>query len=329
MRTKSSGAVVVIGLATVFLLMNRRDDLVPDEPDHLLAQANDDSQHVHPIPISEAEQEKERRRNERARNEKQALLGDRFIQSVAQLDDAPRWQQTNVGAVQRGDSPVLVPRPGSENPVKINQNVWFDLIGVPPEDLAGTKLLHYPRNGVFVMDGQSWGGKPFVLFSAQRNGGYLLAVITEGVEGIEVGEYEVSVGGQPDPDPQPDPQPNPDPTPDPLDGLALRVRNWALTEVSPGARNLATSLSRSFDSIASRIAAGTLPNAESIIVATAEGNRSAVGETGRQQWLGFFQALRIYLNLESEEKRLVTVRQYEKVWREIAEGLAAVEGYEW
>jgi len=211
---------------------------------------------------------------------------------------------------------AIVPRPGSENPAP-GAYAWFDLVGVSPSQLSATILRYYPRDGVFVMDGQTWAGQPFILFSAKNAGKYLLEAIIHSPDSNTIVEYEVVVGDGPTPPPPPPPPP--------LTGLSKKVYDWAYSEVPAADRHLAAALAVSFNTLASRISSGTLTDPEEIITKTVEANRLAIGDEGRAAWLSWFNVLKAYLNAESDAGRLITPAQHAAAWQEIAKGLAAVE----
>jgi hypothetical protein len=214
--------------------------------------------------------------------------------------------------------PHITPKPGtnSENPIAVNQYAFLDFNDIKPAELSATELWHYPRDQVIVIDGQSWAGKPFIMFQAQKPGQYMVAAIIHEPAGLTIVEYEVQVTGSGPPLPPPPP---------PLDGLAKKAYDWVMTEVQGEYHGLAAALAVSFDGIASRIAAGTLTDPAQIIKESTEANRLAIGDDGRNQWYQWFTMLRAYLNAESEAGRLTTPASHVTVWKDISKGLKAVQ----
>lgn len=119
------------------------------------------------------------------------------------------------------------------------------------------------------------------------------------------------------------PTPPVPPAPDPLTGLAKLVHDWAAT-LPDDAKAKAPALAASFESIASQMAAGTLKFADEIIKATAEANRTALGDK-RDNWVVWAQQLQKHLNAESQAGRLKTVEEHRAAWLDIAKGLRAVK----
>ena len=131
---------------------------------------------------------------------------------------------------------------GPAEPVKPGQYVQIYVRGLAEADLPKARATCTPMEGVFFLSAQTWGGQPFLLFSAQQPGKYTIAVTLNGwryswqaavVEAeaaridaedlvairqlntqlankyaYEIGQLLVDVQGEgPDPDPDPDPVP--------------------------------------------------------------------------------------------------------------------------
>lgn len=121
------------------------------------------------------------------------------------------------------------------------------------------------------------------------------------------------------------PSPGPAPQPDPLSGLAVLARDWVsgVGDYAERKSDLAA-LVKSFQAVASQIAAGTLKTPEEIVKATSEANANALAGR-RDKWLPWAQKLRDYLNAESVSGRLKSADQYRSAWIEISKGLEAVK----
>jgi len=118
----------------------------------------------------------------------------------------------------------IVPHPGSENPVHPYQNVRLEIIGASLDDLrVNSAVLSPPRRGVSINEVATWEGEPYLLFEAQTNGSYWLALVTIINDKLCVADYTVEVGEGPEPEPDPDPEPEPDPDPTPPKPVSFSV----------------------------------------------------------------------------------------------------------
>lgn len=88
----------------------------------------------------------------------------------------------------------------------------------------------------------------------------------------------------------------------------------------PGANNIA----KSFESIASAIAAGALNEVDDILRKTTESNREAIGNK-KSDWEPFFKYMQDTLYSLYENKKLVTAVDFAEAWREVAAGLKAIK----
>ena len=69
---------------------------------------------------------------------------------------------------------------GPAEPVKPGQYVQIYVRGLAEADLPKARATCTPMEGVFFLSAQTWGGQPFLLFSAQQPGKYTIAVTLNG-----------------------------------------------------------------------------------------------------------------------------------------------------
>ncbi|WP_347245169.1 hypothetical protein [Thermogutta sp.] len=116
-------------------------------------------------------------------------------------------------------------------------------------------------------------------------------------------------------------QPGPGPAPPrPEIPEAQRLAWEWLSSVSEQARNRAGALADAFRSVAERIEKGELTDPGSIIQASTQANRAALGED-RNAWLPWFERLREYMNGLAEKERLKKAADHAVLFRQIADGL--------
>jgi len=111
--------------------------------------------------------------------------------------------------------------------ISTEENAIYTVNGLPKERLNCAKVYTWPRDSVFIMAGQTWESKPFLLFNAKKPGSYLIWVVVSASDVRGYTELPVNVvanvppkpdpnpGPNPGPSPEPNPGPNPDPTPKP------------------------------------------------------------------------------------------------------------------
>lgn len=142
----------------------------------------------------------------------------------------------------------------------------------------------------------------------------------------------IGKGSNPDPPPVPPPPPPP-PEPDFPDGefklakFAYRAAVVGVTDAkarSAGAKALA----KSFEGMASAIAAGALKEPKAILEETAKSNKKALTEAAvpTTAWDGFLTSLQDYLYELYKGGKLKTAGDYQKAFGEIAQGLGKVGG---
>jgi len=128
-----------------------------------------------------------------------------------------------------------------------------------------------------------------------------------------------------------DPGPAPDPAvPDPVLPEArynLQKKSYSLaTSKVPAAirKNTATAVAKSFESMASAVAAGAIKEVDDLLKKTAESNRAAVG-ANKAAWEPFFKEMQDTLYSLYEDKQMVTAADFAEAWREVAAGLKSVK----
>jgi hypothetical protein len=161
----------------------------------------------------------------------------------------------------------------------------------------------------------------FILFAASSDGKTIA---------IDQARHTVTVEGDapvpPGPNPPVPPGPNPPgPLPDGKYGLAKFAHGAAsaLVTADPSKASTARNLAGSFSSVASMIAAGTVNGQADIKAKTTAANNTALG-SARDAWLPFFNSLRVQLNDLTRQKKISANDDFATAWREIADGLNAV-----
>lgn len=114
------------------------------------------------------------------------------------------------------------------------------------------------------------------------------------------------------------PGPPAPPQPDLPEATRL-AREW-LSLVPQKARARAPFLAAAFNGVADAIEGGQLTDLPAIIAASTAANREAVGEF-RNDWLAWFEQLRVYLNGLAEAGKLTLPADHARLFREIAKGL--------
>lgn len=128
-----------------------------------------------------------------------------------------------------------------------------------------------------------------------------------------------------DPGPAPDPA-APDPVlPEARYNLQKKAYSLAMTKVPAAIRkNTATAVAKSFEAMASAVAAGAIKEVDELLNKTAESNRVAVG-TNKAAWEPFFKEMQNTLYFLYENKQMVTSTDFAEAWREVAAGLKSVK----
>ena len=128
-----------------------------------------------------------------------------------------------------------------------------------------------------------------------------------------------------DPGPAPDPA-APDPVfPEAKYSLQKKAYSLAMTKVPAAIRkNTATAVAKSFEAMASAIAAGAIKEVDDLLKKTAESNRAAVG-ANKAAWEPFFKEMQDTLYSLYEGKQMVTATDFAEAWREVAAGLKSVK----
>jgi len=161
---------------------------------------------------------------------------------------------------------------------------------------------------------------------------YLFAV-KESDKIIEVGtktvilSTPVLIGDGVNPEPGPTPGPvNPEPAfPESRYNLHRVSYGFATAKVPLTARRAsANNIAKSFESIASAVAAGALNEVDDILRKTTEANRAAVGNY-KADWEPFFKEMQEVLYKLYEDKKMVNASDFAEAWREVATGLKAIK----
>ena len=86
----------------------------------------------------------------------------------------------------------------------------------------------------------------------------------------------------------------------------------------------AAAVAKSFESMASAVAAGAIKEVDDLLKKTAESNRAAVG-ANKAAWEPFFKEVQDTLYSLYEDKQMVTAADFAEAWREVAAGLKSVK----
>jgi len=128
-------------------------------------------------------------------------------------------------------------------------------------------------------------------------------------------------------DPGPDPEPSaPEPLfPEAKYSLHKKAYSLAMTKVPAAIRkSTATAVAKSFESMASAVAAGAIKEVDDLLKKTAESNRAAVG-ANKAAWEPFFKEMQDTLYSLYESKQMLTATDFAEAWREVAAGLKSVK----
>ena len=156
-----------------------------------------------------------------------------------------------------------------------------------------------------------------------------LYVVKEGDKAIEITTRTVIISspviiGE---DPGPDPEPSaPEPSfPEARYNLQKKAYSLAINKVPAAIRKgSATAVAKSFESMASAVAAGAIKEVDELLKKTAESNRAAVG-ANKAAWEPFFKEMQETLYSLYESKQMVTATDFAEAWREVAAGLKSVK----
>jgi hypothetical protein len=227
-------------------------------------------------------------------------------------------------------------------------------IDTPPKGLQEvTYKWMLSENGKEKMDFLEWPDKQKIFFGAgmpEKDTTYTVTVmvgylyvnrekddpkgnITGAGQRINLLTHTVFVPGlHPNPGPGPDPNPNPDPDPTPTFpdgkyGLSKLAYQWARTKVSGNDRKAAPELVKSFQGMASTVAAGTVTSVEDFLKKSKEANTSALSRAGVSPagWDAFGTALQDHIyELYHDRKTIQTAQDFAIAWNEVAAGLEKV-----
>jgi hypothetical protein len=156
-----------------------------------------------------------------------------------------------------------------------------------------------------------------------------LYVVKEGDKAIEVATKTVIISSPviigEDPGPSPDPV-APEPSfPEARYNLNKKGYSLAMSKVPAAIRKgSATAVAKSFESMASAVAAGAIMEVDDLLKKTTESNRAAVG-ANKAAWEPFFKEMQDTLYSLYESKQMVTASDFAEAWREVATGLKAIK----
>jgi len=157
---------------------------------------------------------------------------------------------------------------------------------------------------------------------------YLYAV-KEGDKATEIATKTVIISSPviigEDPGPAPDPS-APEPSlPEARYNLQKKSYSLAMSKVPATIRkSSATAVAKSFESMASAVAAGAIIEVDDLLKKTADSNRIAVG-ANKAAWEPFFKEMQDTLYSLYESKQMVTASDFAEAWREVASGLKAIK----
>ena len=156
-----------------------------------------------------------------------------------------------------------------------------------------------------------------------------LYVVKEGDKTTEVATKTVIISSPviigEDPGPAPDPA-APEPSfPEAKYSLHKKAYSLAMTKVPAAIRkSTATAVAKSFEAMASAVAAGAIVEVDDLLKKTAESNRAAVG-INKAAWEPFFKEMQDTLYSLYESKQMVTASDFAEAWREVAAGLKSAK----
>lgn len=157
---------------------------------------------------------------------------------------------------------------------------------------------------------------------------YLYAV-KEGDKATEIATKTVIISSPviigEDPGPTPDPS-APEPSlPEARYNLQKKSYYLAMSKVPAAIRKgSASAVAKSFESMASAVAAGAIIEVDDLLKKTADSNRVAVG-ANKAAWEPFFKEMQDTLYSLYESKQMVTASDFAEAWREVASGLKAIK----
>ena len=125
----------------------------------------------------------------------------------------------------------------------------------------------------------------------------------------------------------PDPEPSaPEPSfPEARYNLQKKAYSLATSKVPAAIRKgSAAAVAKSFESMASAVAAGAVKEVDELLKKTAESNRAAVG-ANKAAWEPFFKEMQDTLYSLYESKQMLTATDFAEAWREVAAGLKSVK----
>lgn len=172
------------------------------------------------------------------------------------------------------------------------------------------------------------GGKRLILSGRKLSKFYIVLAVADEKGAVSQVQHTIEItddsNPQPGPEPKP-PAPNPTPpNPSPnLTGFAKQVHDWILLHVDESDRVKALALSKTYRSVASAIAAGTLRLPSDILETVREKNTIIYGEEPKS-WREWDKRLTAELKERNQNGSLRHPDDFRKVYLEVAKGLEAV-----
>jgi len=156
-----------------------------------------------------------------------------------------------------------------------------------------------------------------------------LYVIKDGDKTTEISTKTVIISSPviigEDPGPAPDPAVPAPVFPEGRYNLQKTAYSLAMGKVPAATRKeSATAVAKSFESMASAVAAGAVKEVDDLLKKTAESNRAAVG-ANKAAWEPFFKEMQDTLYSLYEGKQMVTATDFAEAWREVAAGLKSLK----
>ncbi len=192
----------------------------------------------------------------------------------------------------------------AQNVAKVGELVRFDLSQSMAQSI---KWIVMPA----TVDFEVYDKGRCAVFSAREPGDYMFIIAGAYRDTIDVVIHTLVVEGLPLPDiplVKPNVQAN----------IQAWVSYWCAVNKRP--KDETERLAVSFETIAVQINAGTLQKAADIVKATAEANRTAVGDS-LPEWLPVLQELQTMLKKLVGQGKLSTPDQHKTLWLDIAKGL--------
>ena len=162
------------------------------------------------------------------------------------------------------------------------------------------------------------------VFASGKPGVYVFILAASNESNLAIAKHTVTIG-EPEPEPPPTPPPPPPPPPVPNDKFGLGA--WSATEAAKlpaDARALSKAFGSNYRTIASAMAAGTVPGLREALVEVTKLNTQTAGAL-RSQWLPFFQELSRKFDAWIASGELKTPADTKEAFSGLANGLGVVQ----